>query len=190
MGSDNAAGAENQQERLIRTSAGLSGFVDGEGCFSIGFVRQPNRASRQRLQNRLSGVSSSSSSRKARRACSCLEELRELLRSRAASTSTRGTTTIASTCVSYIVEPTRRTSSETIIPFFRRASAALVEAARTSRQFAQLRRADRRRSSFDDRTGSIADRCSIARDDEPSKNPGTNLIRILRGHTPNTLDTG
>src|SRR5260370_773676 len=38
-GSDNAARAENQQERLIRLGW-VIGFVDGEGCFSIGFVRQ------------------------------------------------------------------------------------------------------------------------------------------------------
>ena len=39
MGSDNPDGAENQQERLIRTGW-VIGFVDGEGCFSIGFIRQ------------------------------------------------------------------------------------------------------------------------------------------------------
>src|ERR1700728_4016324 len=39
MGSDNPSGAENQQERLIRLGW-VIGFVDGEGCFSIGFVRQ------------------------------------------------------------------------------------------------------------------------------------------------------
>ena len=46
MGSDNPNGAENQQERLIRTGW-VIGFVDGEGCFSIGFVRQPNRGARK-----------------------------------------------------------------------------------------------------------------------------------------------
>src|SRR5437588_2470225 len=39
MGSDNPSGAENQQERL-RQQGWVIGFVDGEGCFSIGFVRQ------------------------------------------------------------------------------------------------------------------------------------------------------
>src|SRR2546422_7555062 len=46
MGSDNPAGAENQQERLIQLGW-VIGFVDGEGCFSIGFVRQPDRAMRR-----------------------------------------------------------------------------------------------------------------------------------------------
>ena len=37
--SDNASGADNQQERLINIGW-VIGFVDGEGCFSIGFVKQ------------------------------------------------------------------------------------------------------------------------------------------------------
>jgi LAGLIDADG endonuclease len=45
MGSENPGGAGNQQERLISTGW-VTGFVDGEGCFSIGFVRQPDRAGR------------------------------------------------------------------------------------------------------------------------------------------------
>lgn len=39
-------GADNQQERLIRLGW-ITGFVDGEGCFSIGLVRQPNRTGRK-----------------------------------------------------------------------------------------------------------------------------------------------
>jgi hypothetical protein len=38
--------AENQQERLIQLGWVL-GFVDGEGCFSVGFVRQPDRPGRR-----------------------------------------------------------------------------------------------------------------------------------------------
>ena len=45
MGSDNLDGAENQQERLISTGW-VIGFVDGEGCFSIGFNRQSDREDR------------------------------------------------------------------------------------------------------------------------------------------------
>lgn len=39
-------GAENQQERLVEFTGWVIGFVDGEGCFSIGFVRQPRRPGR------------------------------------------------------------------------------------------------------------------------------------------------
>src|SRR5947208_10922546 len=45
--SDKVSGAENQQERLIEFRGWVIGFVDGEGCFSIGFVRQPNRTGRK-----------------------------------------------------------------------------------------------------------------------------------------------
>jgi hypothetical protein len=46
MCSDNPNGAENQQERLLRTGW-VIGFVDGEGCFSVGFVRQGDRSGRR-----------------------------------------------------------------------------------------------------------------------------------------------
>jgi hypothetical protein len=39
-------GADNQQERLIQLGW-VTGFVDGEGCFSIGFIRQPSRKERK-----------------------------------------------------------------------------------------------------------------------------------------------
>ena len=51
--SDNARGVhrpsdepDNQQESPIDPEW-VSGFVDGEGCFSIGFVRQPDRKNRK-----------------------------------------------------------------------------------------------------------------------------------------------
>jgi hypothetical protein len=43
--SENPRSADNQQERLIQLGWVL-GFVDGEGCFSIGFVRQHKGANR------------------------------------------------------------------------------------------------------------------------------------------------
>src|SRR5437867_1495951 len=51
MGSDNLRGVperepDNQQERLI-TTGWVTGFVDGEGCFSIGLTRQPDRVNRK-----------------------------------------------------------------------------------------------------------------------------------------------
>src|SRR5262249_758086 len=44
--SDNPPSAANQQERLIKLGWVL-GFVDGEGCFSISFVKQPDRQGRR-----------------------------------------------------------------------------------------------------------------------------------------------
>src|ERR1022692_4162704 len=45
-GSDKSPAADNQQERLIKIGW-ITGFVDGEGCFSIHFVRQPERPGRK-----------------------------------------------------------------------------------------------------------------------------------------------
>ena len=45
-GSDNSSAAENQQERLIKIGW-ITGYVDGEGCFSINFIRQPHRHNRR-----------------------------------------------------------------------------------------------------------------------------------------------
>jgi len=44
--SQNPLGADNQQERLIDIGW-ITGFIDGEGCFSCGIVRQQNRAGRK-----------------------------------------------------------------------------------------------------------------------------------------------
>src|SRR5271170_7826344 len=44
LSSDNPSDADNQQERLI---GWITGFVDGEGCFSINLVRQPHRSNRR-----------------------------------------------------------------------------------------------------------------------------------------------
>ena len=44
--SENPTSAGNQQERLIKLGW-VIGFVDGEGCFSIGFIRQPDRINRK-----------------------------------------------------------------------------------------------------------------------------------------------
>src|SRR6202451_4790435 len=44
--SENSSAAENQQERLIKIGW-ITGYVDGEGCFSINFIRQPHRYNRR-----------------------------------------------------------------------------------------------------------------------------------------------
>jgi len=45
-GSDNSSAAVNQQERLIKIGW-ITGYVDGEGCFSINLIRQPHRHDRR-----------------------------------------------------------------------------------------------------------------------------------------------
>ncbi len=47
--SKNVSRADNQQERLI-TTGWIVGFVDGEGCFSINFVRQSDKKEKGRIR--------------------------------------------------------------------------------------------------------------------------------------------
>ncbi len=47
--SEKASHAENQQERLIMIGW-IIGFVDGEGCFSINFVKQLNKKEKSRIR--------------------------------------------------------------------------------------------------------------------------------------------
>ena len=47
--SNNATSAENQQERLIKIGW-IVGFVDGEGCFSLGVVKQSDKKEETRTR--------------------------------------------------------------------------------------------------------------------------------------------
>jgi hypothetical protein len=73
---DNVSGAENQQERLIEQRGWVIGFVDGEGCFSIGFVRQHDRAGRRGYKTGYQ-VSHDFVVTQGASSVSCLYELRE-----------------------------------------------------------------------------------------------------------------
>jgi hypothetical protein len=48
--SENVSRADDQQERLAEFIGWIVGFVDGEGCFSINFIRQPDRQESARLR--------------------------------------------------------------------------------------------------------------------------------------------
>src|SRR3990167_7230330 len=47
--SNNATRADNQQERLIKIGW-ITGFVDGEGCFTIHFVKQHDHQEPTRIR--------------------------------------------------------------------------------------------------------------------------------------------
>lgn len=47
--SKNTSHADNQQERLIKIGW-IIGFVDGEGCFSVSFVKQPDKKEKNRIR--------------------------------------------------------------------------------------------------------------------------------------------
>ncbi|MFC1613654.1 LAGLIDADG family homing endonuclease, partial [Patescibacteria group bacterium] len=49
MSSKNVSCADNQQERLIKLGW-VIGFIDGEGCFSISFVKQKDKKEKNRIR--------------------------------------------------------------------------------------------------------------------------------------------
>jgi LAGLIDADG endonuclease len=180
---DNVTGAENQQERLIEFRGWVIGFVDGEGCFSIGVVRQADRAGRRGYKTgyQLSHdfvVTQGASS------VACLDELREFfgvgqVYVNRRSDNHREHVHRYSVC-------RRQDLLDRIIPFFR--EYPLRTAKRLDfEKFAscvELMAAGRHLAP----TG-LADIIEIAQTMNRRK-PRHELIRILRGHTPDTLDIG
>jgi LAGLIDADG endonuclease len=179
MGSDNPCGAENQQERLIRLGW-VIGFVDGEGCFSIGFVRQPDRPGRRGYSSGYQvfhrfvvtqGVGS----------VDCLEDLRDFFGVGRIYVNERHDNH-KEHLAQYIVGR-REQLLGTIIPFFDE------HPLRTAKQSdfekfvrcMELVATGRHRSA----EGLIAI-AKIAETMNHKKSRG-DLIRILRGHTPDTL---
>ncbi len=75
---DNPTSAGNQQERLIRLGW-VIGFVDGEGCFSLGFVRQPDRARRKGYKTGYQ-VAHEFAVTQGARSLACLQQLREFFK--------------------------------------------------------------------------------------------------------------
>jgi LAGLIDADG DNA endonuclease family protein len=182
MCSDNPVGAEDQQERLIRTGW-VIGFVDGEGCFSIGFVRQPDRAGRRGYKAGYQVFHRFVVTQGARSA-SCLEELREFFGVGRIYVNRRHDNH-REHLHQYIVGR-REDLLETVIPFFEQ------HPLRSSKQgdfekFASCMRIVARREHL--RPGGLVAIAEIAQTMNHQK-PRETLIRILRGHTPDIRDTG
>jgi LAGLIDADG endonuclease len=182
MGSDNPDGADNQQERLIEIGW-VVGFVDGEGCFSIGFVRQANRAGRRgyragyQVTHRFAVTQGAGS-------MASLEALHEFFGVGRLKANPRRDNH-REHLVQFVVDR-RSELLERIIPFFR------AHELRTSKRqdfekFAaclELMAADRHLT----REG-VIEIAEIAQTMN-RKTPRSDLIGILRDHTPNVRDTG
>ena len=182
MGSDNLIGAENQQERLIKLGW-VIGFVDGEGCFSIGFVRQRNRVSRRGYRTGYQ-VAHRFAVTQGARSVSCLEELQSFFGCGRIFVNRRHDNHREHLC-NYLVER-RSDLLETVIPFFR------THPMRSSKQRDFERFACIVEMMARGRHLSPAGLIEIAEITETMnrQKPRRDLIRILRGHTPDTLDTG
>ncbi len=182
MGSDNPNGAENQQERLVRTGW-IIGFVDGEGCFSVGFVRQKDRASRRGYRTGFQ-VTHEFVVTQGEQSVSCLHDLRNFFGVGQVIINKRYDDH-REHLYRYVVR--RRVDLlETIIPFFKE------HPLRSSKRenFEKFARCVDMTST--DRHLCPSGLIEIAEIAETMNHRKSrqDLIGILRGHTPNTLDTG
>ena len=176
------SGAENQQERLIQLGW-VIGFVDGEGCFSIGFVRQPDRAGRRGYKTGYQ-VAHEFAVTQGAKSVSCLHEL-ETFFGVGGIIANRRWDNHCEHLYRYVVRR-RRDLIETIIPFFtehRMHSSKQRDFEKFARCMDLIDRGTHR-----SRLG-LATIAEIAQTMNRKK-PRHELIRILRGHTPEVQDTG
>lgn len=176
------SGAGNQQERLIQRGW-VIGFVDGEGCFSIGFVRQPSRPERKVYKTGYQ-VSHEFVVTQGAKSVSCLHELVDFFRVGSV-IANRRRDNHKEHLYRYVVRR-RADLIETIIPFF------VTHPMHSSKQrdFEKFARCIDMidRGAHQTHSG-LADIAEITEKMNRQK-PRQELIRILRDHTPEVQDTG
>jgi hypothetical protein len=182
MRSDNPVSAEDQQERLIDLGW-VIGFVDGEGCFSVGFVRQPDRTGRRGYRTGYQ-VFHRFVVTQGERSRSSLEELEEFFGVGRIYVNRRHDNHKEDLC-QYCVGR-RDDLLETIIPFFQ--EHPLRTAKRQDFERFALCLEKVAAGEHLTRRGLI-EIARIAQTMNHQK-PRRELIRILRGHTPDIRDTG
>jgi LAGLIDADG endonuclease len=181
--SDKVTGAENQQERLIEFRGWVIGFVDGEGCFSIGLTRQPNRVNRRGYKTGYQ-VSHDFVVTQGARSAECLDDLCEFfgvgkVYVNRRSDNHREHLHRYSVC-------RREHLLETIIPFFRRYPLR-TEKLFDFHKFAYCVELTAAGEHLTPRgLAEIAEVMSTMN----RRKPRHELVRILRGHTPDIRDIG
>jgi hypothetical protein len=181
--SDKVTGAENQQERLIEFRGWVIGFVDGEGCFSIGFVRQPNRPGRRGYKTGFQ-VSHEFAVTQGVSGVACLEHLREFFGAGVVIPNRRYDNH-REHMYRYAVRR-RKDLLETIIPFFKE------HPMRSPKQqnFEKFARCVELVSGGRHKSAEGLIEIAEIVQTMNRKKPRHDLIRILRGHTPDIQDTG
>jgi LAGLIDADG endonuclease len=181
--SDKVTSAENQQERLIEFRGWVVGFVDGEGCFSIGFVRQKRRADRSGYRTGYQ-VTHEFVVTQGERSLACLHELREFFGVGQVIINNRYDNH-REHLHRYVVRR-RADLLETVIPFFQQ------HPLRSSKgeDFEKFVRCVELVAGNSHRTpAGLIEIAEIAQTMNRRK-PRHDLIRILRGHTPDIQATG
>ena len=176
-------GAENQQERLIESRGWVIGFVDGEGCFSIGLVRQPSREGRRGYKTGYQ-VSHDFVVTQGASSVECLDELREFFGVGQVYVNRRSDNH-RENLYRYVVSR-RQDLLERIIPFFRE------HPLRTAKRLDFEKFASCVELMAEGRHKTHAGLAEIVEVMQTMnrRKPRHELIRILRGHTPNIPDTG
>lgn len=182
MGSKNPSGAGNQQERLVRRGW-VIGFVDGEGCFSIGFIRQADRVGRKGYRTGYQ-VTHRFVVTQGAKSVGCLEELKRFFGIGRISVNQRHDNHREHLC-QYIVNK-RSDLVNTVIPFFRRHPLRSTKQLDFERFARCVELVDS--GSHLTREGLI-EIVEIAQTMNRQK-PRGDLIRILRDHTPDVRDIG
>jgi hypothetical protein len=174
--------ADNQQERLI-SIGWVIGFVDGEGCFSVGVVRQPDRPGWRGYTTGYQLVHSFVVTQGAR-SVGCLRELNAFFGVGAVYRNARHDNHREHL---FNFQVTRRTYLLTvIIPFFR------ANPLRSAKQndFEKFAVCVERMAQGHHRSrNGLADLLEVITTMNRQK-PRTELIRILRGHTPGPETSG
>ena len=183
MGSDNPAGAENQQERLIEQRGWVIGFVDGEGCFSIGFVRQSGGRGRNGYRTGYQ-VAHEFVVTQGASSASALRELVDFFGVGSVIENRRHDNHRES-LQRYVVRK-REHLLETVIPFFRRYPLRTAKQANFEKFAYCVELVDRGVHLSPEGLVRIA---QVAQTMNRQK-PRADLIRILRGHTPDIRDSG
>ena len=182
MGSDKSGGAENQQERL-RQEGWVIGFVDGEGCFSIGLVRQSGGPGRIGYKTGYQ-VAHEFAVTQGAQSVVCLEELRVFF-AVGQVLANRRYDNHREHLYRYVVRR-RKDLIETIIPFFRRHPMHSSKQLNFEKFALCVELMDVGHHLSHE---GLADIVEIAQTMNRRK-PRSDLLRILRGHTPNIQDTG
>ena len=176
-GSDKPSDADNQQERLIKIGW-VTGFVDGEGCFSINFIRQPERDDRKGYRTGIQ-VAHEFAVTQGARSISCLHMLKQFFGVGQVLVNTRRDNH-KEHLYRYVVRK-RKDLCDTVIPFFEQYPM------RTSKQNDFLKFAKCVRLMTTNEHLIVNGLISIVEIAETMNRckPRTELIRILRDYTPN-----
>ena len=180
--SENPTSAGNQQERLVMLGW-VIGFVDGEGCFSIGFIRQPDRINRKGYRTGYQ-VTPEFAVTQGAKSISCLHELREFFGVGQVIVNNRYDNH-KEHLYRYVVRK-RKDLLEVVIPFFRQ------NPMHSSKQkdFEKFARCVELIDSGHHLTPSgLIEIVEIAQTMNRQK-PRNELISILRDHMPNFQDIG